>query len=377
MAITGKITTNKTITGATVTSGGGVTDHSRLTNRDADDQHPISAITGLQEELDSKLDSETALPLIQEAIEGKGAGLWYDANSELTKTPYWYVTSEVDPDTGMGTKDSIISGPYNLGAGGGGGGGTTEVTLTNVDPDTGEALWPSATSLNSSTTIGIYWSSTRDGKATGAGTMFLYINDTLVSKKAVKQGRLDYDVTDYLVSGENKVEFKVTDAYSTSTNLIGNITGVTLQLNSSFNDSVSYTGKITYTYTPIGDVAKTVHFVVDDVDIGTTVVKTSGELCNYSIPAQSHGAHSLKVYFTALLDGEIVSSNTLKYDLICYESGVKTPIIASTFDETIDRTQYVGFNIPYRVYTPGRNTSSVNLYVNGEKQGSTLSVDIA
>ena len=31
----------------------GATDHSKLTNRDLADQHPISAITGLQEELDS------------------------------------------------------------------------------------------------------------------------------------------------------------------------------------------------------------------------------------------------------------------------------------------------------------------------------------
>ena len=35
-------------------SGGGVTVHEQLTGRDADDQHPISAITGLQAELDSK-----------------------------------------------------------------------------------------------------------------------------------------------------------------------------------------------------------------------------------------------------------------------------------------------------------------------------------
>ena len=35
-------------------SGGGVTDHEQLTGRDADDQHPIGAITGLQTELDSK-----------------------------------------------------------------------------------------------------------------------------------------------------------------------------------------------------------------------------------------------------------------------------------------------------------------------------------
>jgi len=32
-----------------------VTDHPALRNRDLPDQHPISAITGLQEELDSKI----------------------------------------------------------------------------------------------------------------------------------------------------------------------------------------------------------------------------------------------------------------------------------------------------------------------------------
>ena len=31
----------------------GTSDHRELTNRDADDQHPIKAITGLQEKLDT------------------------------------------------------------------------------------------------------------------------------------------------------------------------------------------------------------------------------------------------------------------------------------------------------------------------------------
>lgn len=86
----------------------------------------------------------------------------------------------------------------------------------------------------------------RDDKPTGAGTMYLYINDVLVSKKAVKQGEVRYDITEYISSGENKIEFKVTDAYSTSKNLIGNLTGVSLKLTSTFEDDVSYSGDITY-----------------------------------------------------------------------------------------------------------------------------------
>ena len=58
------------ITGS-VTKGIGVSDHSRLTNRNEEEQHPIEAITGLREELDGKLDSKTALPLINEAVGGK------------------------------------------------------------------------------------------------------------------------------------------------------------------------------------------------------------------------------------------------------------------------------------------------------------------
>lgn len=216
----------------------------------------------------------------------------------------------------------------------------------------------------------------RAGKPTGAGTMYLYINDELVSKKAVKQGQIDYDITAYLKSGENKVEFKITDAYSSSTNLIGNITGVSLKLTSAFEDDVSYTGDITYIYTPVGDILKTVHFIVDGEDVGTDIVRTTGEQCTHILKAMSHGAHTLQVYFTAILDGEQVTSNILKYDLITYESGNSTPIIASTFNADSEQEQYVSFSIPYRVYTPGKNSSTVYLYINGQLQGDPLSCDI-
>ncbi len=68
--------------------GGGTTDHKRLTNRDAANQHPIEAITDLREELDSKLDSNTALPLIEEAVQNKAKGLYFDAKKELAKKSY-------------------------------------------------------------------------------------------------------------------------------------------------------------------------------------------------------------------------------------------------------------------------------------------------
>ncbi|MDY5992735.1 MAG: hypothetical protein SPJ06_01925 [Bacilli bacterium] len=72
----------------TVAGSGGTADHNRLTNRDKADQHPIEAITDLRKELDSKLDSNTALPLIEEAVQNKAKGLYFDAKKELAKKSY-------------------------------------------------------------------------------------------------------------------------------------------------------------------------------------------------------------------------------------------------------------------------------------------------
>ena len=98
--------------------------------------------------------------------------------------------------------------------------------------------------------------------------MFVYVNDKLIEKKNVKQGIYECDVSSYLVSGDNKIEFKIQDAYSTTKNLISNVTAVSLRLTSTFEDDVSYTGLITYTYVPIGDTEKTVYFIVDGIEIG-------------------------------------------------------------------------------------------------------------
>lgn len=140
--VSGSIFANKNLTGHTSVGGGGSgsSDHSKLYNRDLPDQHPIAAITDLQGVLDTKIDSAAVQPIIQPiidalrrdvdaAIASKAKGLYYDAAMEFDKKPYWYVTSEIDPASRMGTKESIISGPYDLGQGGGGGGGTTEVSL--------------------------------------------------------------------------------------------------------------------------------------------------------------------------------------------------------------------------------------------------------
>lgn len=51
--IIGKLTPTSSVTGKLI-SGSGTPDHSKLTNRDLDNQHPITAITGLDVKLNQQ-----------------------------------------------------------------------------------------------------------------------------------------------------------------------------------------------------------------------------------------------------------------------------------------------------------------------------------
>jgi hypothetical protein len=368
-----------------ITSGGGTTDHNRLVNRDLENQHPIEAISNLKETLatldTNKLNAETAMPLIEEALSSKAKGLFYDAKGELARKSFWYLTSEIDPVTKMGTKESIISGPYDLGMGGGsggsGGGGVTDVKVTQQD-------WPGTVVVGANTQISVYWTSTlgEEKTPTGNGTVYLIVNERQVEAKPNQaQGQVSFDVTNYLIAGTNTIQVKVLDLYGTTGLTVGTINAVAFELTSNFDSTVPFTGDITYTYTPYGSVTKTVYFVLDGRTIGTQVVRATGAMQTYKISRNElyHGAHKLEVYFTAVVNGVSVTTDSLVYSLIWYDPKNSTPIIASTFEHDAGKPystqqQYYSFSIPYRVYISNKNIFDVQLYLDDTLLNS-LSVD--
>lgn len=367
--IDGSIEKNKNLSGEFSAAGSGTKKHDNLLNRDLPDQHPISAITNLEEVLDEKLDSKTALPLIEEATKNKAKGLYYDAMKQLAKKSYWYLTSEIDPVTKMGTKESIISGPYDLGQGGGGGGGSlTKVTIKQVD-------WPATVVLgNENVKVTINWTSLMETEPTGNGTLYLTVNEKQVEVKSNQpQGNITFNISDYIVTGNNTIQIKVMDAYGTVGTTIGTLNAVTLELKSNFDYTIPYplagTTGITYTYIPYGDLEKTVYFIIDGSIYDTTKVLSTGDQQSIKINSLTHGSHKLEVYFTANISGETVQSNTLTYDLIYYIESDPTPIIASNFTD-FEQEQFISFNIPYRVFISGRNLFDVDLIVDGVVQKS-------
>lgn len=263
--------------------------------------------------------------------------------------------------------------PAGGGSGGGGGGSSDNNAIMTLTNTTG---WLAKTiALGAPVSVNVNWSSLENELSTGNGTLFVYAGGKLKLTKNVTQGDLTIDIGEYLAAGSNTVRVNIQDVYRNSKTVYFTITAVSAVIASDFDATGPFSGSITYTYTPSGNVEKTVHFVVDGTEIGTSVVTTSGRQQNYIIPAQSHGAHSLLVYYTCDVEGEIVSSNELYYDLVCIEDGNSTPIIASAFRAT-EAVQYESIVIPYKVYSPDEMTSAISLNADGVAV-NTLTVDRA
>lgn len=264
-----------------------------------------------------------------------------------------------------------IAGPYGPFAGGGGGGGGGNraiVTLTNTSG------WLSKTiAEGAECPISVNWSSLEDEIPTGNGIITVKVNGAVRMSKDVAQGAVALEVGNYLTSGQNLVRVSVSDVYGNTKTINYTVTMISLSIRSSFDASTAKTGEFTFSYTPVGNVDKTVYFYIDGELEGTEETSASGRQQNHVIPAQSHGAHSLLVYFTTEINGETVRSNELYYDVICIDPESTVPIIASTF-RTATAEQYTNLQIPYTVYDPSGLSTQVQLLVNDEVI-STQTVD--
>lgn len=270
-------------------------------------------------------------------------------------------------------KGEIISTGIILpqGGGTGGGGGSTNNAVLTLTNTTG---WISKTvSQGADCSISFNWSSLESGMSTGDGSLIVSVDGVVKTSYEIKQGDQNVDLTKYLVAGLNRIIIEVFDIYGNVKTLGFSITTVAISIASYFDGTVAHTGIIPFNYTPTGAVEKTVHFVVDGNEIGTQTVTTSGREQTYNIPAQTHGSHTLEVYFTADVEGKSVESNTLFYDLITYVEGNTAPIISVPSKMTSFK-QYSTVAIPYIVYTPDLIASTVALK-DGTNVVANLTVD--
>ena len=266
----------------------------------------------------------------------------------------------------MTSEGEVVVGPLGpfSGTGGGGGGGTSgnnaHIALSN------KSGWLSRTiAQGDSCPIMINWSSEEDDIPTGNGTMKVTVGGMVKAMIDIKQGDVTVDVAPFVSTGTSVVKINVSDIYGNSRTLNFSITVVVLSLTSSFDDSVAYTGPISFPYTPVGSIQKNMHFLLDGREIGTTITSVSGRQQSFAIPQQSHGAHSFMVYFDAEINGQTVKSNELYYEIICLEAMRLDPVVTCSFHEESVK-QYTTIHIGYAVYNPTSMNADVVIKRNGE-----------
>ncbi len=246
-------------------------------------------------------------------------------------------------------------------------GGGTKLTLGFVTAS-------NITAVHGKDTLVKYsFSSTLSGDDTGEGIATYTVNSKQVASESIAQGEVAFNVGKYLSLGDNTLVIQVTDSYGASRKLTFKISAVSISVSSTFDDSKIYSGVISFPYIPQGAVEKTIHFVVDNKEIDTYVTSVSNRQQTYSIPTQTHGAHTLEVYATATINEVEVESVHLRFDIISIVQGNNTPIIASSF-RAVEVEQFSTLLISYIVYNPSTTTSDITLSVDGTII-STQSVD--
>ena len=258
----------------------------------------------------------------------------------------------------------VVAGPLGpfSGTGGGSGGSGGNNAILQVSNTSG---WLSKSiAYGKECPIQITWSSLEDEMPTGNGVMKVTVNGIVKAMLDIPQGAVTADLGLYLSVGSNAVRIQVSDAYENSRTINFNINAIEASISSTFDSGTAFDGLITFTYVPVGSISKTVHILLDNKEIASVNTTSSGRQMSYTIPAQSHGFHTLEAYFDAAINGQVIESNHLYYELICIESLNTTPIIATNFRDS-EVAQYTSLAIPFTVYDPTSLTAEVELSVNG------------
>ncbi|MBQ6836512.1 MAG: hypothetical protein IJO47_05615, partial [Clostridia bacterium] len=292
---------------------------------------------------------------IRNMIEMRGDNLEFDESEGLL-----YLTAG-------GTR--ISDGIKVITTGGGGGGGESNNAVLSLKNTTGFLY--KTISHGSDLYLTGEWSSLEDEMSTGPGVMKITVGGIAKQTSQIEQGAFSFNVGQMLSAGTNSVRLTVTDTYGNSRSISFNITSVALQLTSSFDDSVAYEGDFTLPYIPTAAVNKTMHFIVDGKEIGTEEVLASGREQSYTIPAQTHGMHTIEAYYDAVIDGETVESDKLYYNVACKVAGDNTPIIVMDIRQQAAE-QFDTVVVPWWVYDPASLTANVTLTSAAGSQNLTV-----
>ena len=197
----------------------------------------------------------------------------------------------------------------------------------------------------------------------------------VASNVVIRQGRNEFDISNYLNAGENTVrlEVKVNIGGSTDSTVrkTWTVNAVDMRFTWNYNDAQINTESFMDNCVVYGGVLKTVHTVIDEntedeVVLPTIQTTKSNVTQAIQIPLLSHGAHGVKRWLTATIGSQEERTPVQYHEMVFIQDGNMTPIIAvSASDVTVQ--QYDTVRIPIYVYNPASLTSDIDLYVDNVK----------
>ena len=329
-------------------------------NEFADIMDQVVEATGDYESLDDRINDVS--------IDANDLGLEQDAETGFVYPTYRNVRSE----NGI---------PLAATGGGGGTSITYSITLRNLMEGRSFSV-----AENSPAVVNFsYVSIDEDGYDDGAGVGSIYIGGLKVATVNVPQGENELDISPYLSNGENSVKIKIENSDGMSKSVSYTITVIAISLSSTLLEEgktegfiVCHDDTLTVYYTPTGSGVKTIHFIMDGVEIGTSEVKSTGRSQTYIIERQAHGAHTLEIYAEMTISDVTVTSNKLHLEILWVATDSSEPIIS--FIANVDSaTQGETINVPYMIYDPSTEVANLTLSVidedGDEYTSQQLSVD--
>ena len=287
--------------------------------------------------------------------------------------------------TSNGDDISDPIGPFATGGGGGGGGGGSEDNVTFTARNA--SGWNAKSIKTGGSCIAmIEWSSIEEEMETGKGTLQISVNGIPKATLEVNQGIVTVDIGPYIPTGDNSITLRLSDVYGHNKRFTLSVTAVETGITSTFDTSQRYEGPFQFPVTPSGAVSKVISLLVDDRLQETITTSVSGRQITFTIPQQSHGAHTIRCYFDCEINGQQVRSNELYFEFIAIEPLNNTTIITSNFKRDT-AAQYEMLAVDFNVFDPTSETAEVDLVKDGltvatrtvdrTQQGWTLRFDEA
>jgi hypothetical protein len=179
-----------------------------------------------------------------------------------------------------------------------------------------------------------YASVDADGLSDGPGIGSLIVNQVKKANVAVQQKLNTLDITKYLALGANSVELIVENSEGKTKSLTYQIEIISLSLTTKFKEMDIYTADTDFSFVITGAGTKTVHYIMDGVEIDSEVLTNTTKLAHtYKIPMQSPGDHIFEVYADMEVNNMEVKSNTITLGMMYVSDTMVDTFILSNFTQ--------------------------------------------